>query len=142
MQRAKAKAAQDQAVMAEKAATAAAKKVKQLEAEIDELREKHRKTPEAALVQQIAELKGQLADSERRIEAVKAEKSQILQDKEKFRVNVKKLVRPLCRTMLEELVMCASDNSHVTFESIRPRRYARSVIRQLKGENRGTKMSV
>jgi len=53
-------------------------------------------------VQQIAELKGQLADCERRIEAVKAEKSQILQDKEKFRVNVKKLVRPLCRTMLEE----------------------------------------
>jgi chromosome segregation ATPase len=102
MQRAKAKAAQDQAVLAEKAATAAAKKVKQLEAEMDELREKHRKTPEAALVQQIAELKGQLADCERRIEAVKAEKSQILQDKEKFRVNVKKLVRPLCRTMLEE----------------------------------------
>ena len=81
--------------MAKKEAAAAAKKVKQVEAEMDELREKHRKTPEAALLQQLAEIKGQLADSERRIEAVKAEKNQILQDKEKFRINVKKLVSPL-----------------------------------------------
>ena len=78
--------------MAKKEAAAAAKKVKLVETEMDELREKHRKTPEALLVQQIAEIKGQLAESERRIEAVKAEKNQILQDKEKFRINVKQLV--------------------------------------------------
>ena len=78
--------------MAKKEAAAAAKKVKLVETEMDELREKHRKTPEALLVQQIAEVKGQLAESERRIEAVKAEKNQILQDKEKFRINVKQLV--------------------------------------------------
>ena len=81
--------------MAKKEVAAATKKVKQVETEMDELREKHRKTPEALLVQQIAEIKGQLAESERRIEAVKAEKNQILQDKEKFRINVKQLVSPL-----------------------------------------------
>lgn len=92
MQQAKAQAAFEQAVLAKKEAAAAAKKVKLVETEMDELREKHRKTPEALLVQQIAEIKGQLAESERRIEAVKAEKNQILQDKEKFRINVKQLV--------------------------------------------------
>ena len=81
--------------MAKKEAAAAAKKVKLVETEMDELREKHRKTPEALLVQQIAEIKVQLAESERRIEAVKAEKNQILQEKEKFRINVKQLVSPL-----------------------------------------------
>lgn len=93
-QQAKAEAALEQAVLAKKEAAAAAKKVKQAEVEMDELREKHRKTPEAMLMQQVAEIKGQLADSERRIEAVKAEKNTILQDKEKFRINVKKLVSP------------------------------------------------
>ena len=92
MQQAKAQAAFEQAVLAKKEAAAATKKVKQVETEMDELREKHRKTPEALLVQQIAEMKGQLAECERRIEAVKAEKNQILQDKEKFRINVKQLV--------------------------------------------------
>lgn len=81
--------------MAKKEAASAAKKVKQVEAKMDDLREKQRKTPEAVLLQQLAEIKGQLADSERRIEAVKAEKNQVLQDKEKFRINVKKLVSPL-----------------------------------------------
>lgn len=85
-------AAIERATLAEKAAASATKKVKQVEAEMDELRERQRKTPEATLVQQLAEIKGQLADSERRIEAVKAEKNQILQDKEQFRANVKKLV--------------------------------------------------
>ena len=91
-QKAKAEAAFEQAVLAKKEAATTAKKVKQVEAEMDELREKHRKTPEAVLMQQLAEIKGQLAESERRVEAMKAEKNQILQDKEKFRVNIKKLV--------------------------------------------------
>lgn len=96
LQQAKAQAAFEQAVLAKKDAAAAAKKVKQVETEMDELREKQRKTPEALLLQQLAETKGQLADSERRVEAMKAEKNQIVQDKEKFRINVKQLVSPLC----------------------------------------------
>lgn len=95
MKQAKATAALEQAVLAKKESAEAAKKVKRLEAEMDELREKHRKTPEAALVQQLAEMKGDLADGERRFEAVKAEKNQILLDKEKFRTNVRKLVSSL-----------------------------------------------
>ena len=62
---------------------------------MDQLREQYRKTPEVTLLQQMAELKGQLADSERRIETIKAEKSQVLLEKEKFRANVHKLVRDL-----------------------------------------------
>lgn len=69
------------------------KKIKQLEVEIDEMREKHRRTPEVALLQQLAEVKGQLADSERRIEIVKSEKVDILLEKEQFRASVNKLVR-------------------------------------------------
>lgn len=60
--------------------------------EIDELRVKHRNTPEVALMQQLAEVKGQLADSERRNEAIKAEKAEIVLEKEQFRASVNKLV--------------------------------------------------
>jgi len=93
-QQAKAKAALEQVVLVEKSAAAVAKKVRSLEGEIDELREKNRNTPETALLQQLAEYKGQMADSECRIEALKAERSQILAEKEQFRSNVRKLVRP------------------------------------------------
>ena len=92
IQQAKAKAALEQAVLAQKSEAAAAKKVKQVEDEMDELRKQHRSTPEAALLQQVAELKGQLADSDRRIEALKAERGQIIIEKEQFRTNVRKLV--------------------------------------------------
>ena len=59
---------------------------------MDQLREQHRKTPELTLMHQLAELKGQLADSERRNEAIKSEKNQIHAEKEQFRSSVHKLV--------------------------------------------------
>ena len=59
---------------------------------MDQLREQHRATPEVALLHQVAELKGLLADSERRIETMKGEKNTILAEKEQFRANVHKLV--------------------------------------------------
>jgi hypothetical protein len=86
IERAKVKAAIEQAV-------AANKRAKQIEAEMDQLREQHRKTPEVTLMHQMAELKGQLADSQRRIEAIKAEKNKVTAEKEQFRSNVHKLVR-------------------------------------------------
>ena len=61
---------------------------------MDALRVQHRNTPEAALTQQVAELKGQLADRERKIEVLKAERGQIIAEKEQFRINVRKLVSP------------------------------------------------
>jgi phosphoglycerate-specific signal transduction histidine kinase len=82
----------DQAVAVEKSLAAAGKKIQLLEDEIDEIRAKHRSTPEVALMQQLAEVKEQLADSERRIEMIKAEKSDALLEKEHFRANVNKLV--------------------------------------------------
>lgn len=95
IEKAKANAALEQAVIAEKTSAAANRKVKQIEDEMDQLREQHRKTPEVTLLQQVAELKGNLADSERRIEAIKAEKTLVLQEKEQFRSNVHKLVSAL-----------------------------------------------
>ena len=91
--RAKANAAIEQAVIAGKAAAVANKKVDQMVSEIDQLREHHRATPEFTLLHQLAELKGQLADSERRIEVLKAEKNQVSTEKEQFRSSVHKLVR-------------------------------------------------
>ncbi|KAL7527650.1 hypothetical protein ACHAXR_002059, partial [Thalassiosira sp. AJA248-18] len=86
--RAKVNAAVDQAAVAEKSAAAANHKVKQIESEMDQLREQHRKTPEVTLLHELAGLKGQLADSQRRMEAMKAEKEQ-------FRSNVHKLAKAL-----------------------------------------------
>jgi|688.fasta_scaffold2125800_1 hypothetical protein len=91
--RAKANAAIEKAVVAGKAAAAANKKVDQMISEMDHLREQHRATPEFTLLHQLAEYKGQLADSERRIEILKAEKNQVSTEKEQLRSNVHKLVR-------------------------------------------------
>jgi chromosome segregation ATPase len=82
----------EQAVAVEKSLAAAGTKMKHLEDEIDDIRAKHRSTPEVALLQQLAEIKGQLADSERRIESIKAEKAEIVLEKEQFRASVNKLV--------------------------------------------------
>ena len=92
LQRAKTNAAIEKVVAAEKSAAAAGSKIKVLEDEIDEIRAKHRNTPEVALLQQMAEVKGQLADSQRRIETIKAEKAEIVLEKEQFRASVNKLV--------------------------------------------------
>jgi hypothetical protein len=73
-------------------AAAATKKVTQIELQMDQLREQHRATSEVALLHQVAKLKGLLADSERRIEALKGEKNTIVAEKEQFRANVHKLV--------------------------------------------------
>jgi len=90
--RVKVTAAVEQAVAAQTVAAAATKKVTQMELQMDQLREQHRATPEVALLHQVAELKGTLADSERRIEALKGEKNTIVAEKEQFRANVHKLV--------------------------------------------------
>ena len=74
---------------------AAGKKIKLLEDEIDEIKTKHRNTPEVTLMQQLAEVKGQLAESERRIETIKAEKADLVLEKEQFRASVNKLVRSI-----------------------------------------------
>lgn len=84
-QRAKVNAAVEAAVLAEKAAAAANEKVKRMEDEV-------RKTPEITLMHQMAELKGQLADTERRMEVMRVEKNQVTAEKEQFRSNVHKLV--------------------------------------------------
>lgn len=110
MKRAKANAALEQAVAAEKYAASAGKKVKQIELEMDQLRENHRKTPEVTLLQQVAELKGQLADSERRLESMKSEKTDAILEKEQFRANVHKLARALRHE--REKVVAKRENDH------------------------------
>ena len=70
--------------------------MKRMETEMDQLRERHLKSPEMTLLHQVAELKGRLADGERRIEAIRAEKAQVTAEKEEFRSNVHKLVSRSC----------------------------------------------
>mmetsp|Transcript_11170 Transcript_11170/g.20451 ORF Transcript_11170/g.20451 Transcript_11170/m.20451 type:complete len:232 (-) Transcript_11170:39-734(-) len=99
--------------MAEKSAASAGKKVRQIESEMDQLREQHRKTPEVILMHQMAELKGHLADSERRIEAMKAEKNQVTAEKERFRSNVHKLARALRQEREKAMAKRESNNQQV-----------------------------
>ena len=87
---------------------AAQKKVAQLESEIEKLREQHRASPEVSLLHQMAELKGQLADSERRLEGLKAEKNQVMADKERFRGNVHKLVSMWNVVSVKDVTMCTN----------------------------------
>ena len=107
-QRAKTNAAIEKAVAAEKAAAAAGSKIKLLEDEIDEIRAKHRNTPEVALLQQMAEVKGQLTESLRRIETIKAEKAEIVLEKEQFRASVNKLVSLITSFMYMVLLVSFS----------------------------------
>ena len=106
IQRAKVNAAVEQAVQSEKSAATANKKVKQVEGEMDKLREQHRKTPEVALMHQLAELKGQLADYQRRMEELKAEIKRVTAEKEQFRSNVHKLVSLAPRLLSTSYIMC------------------------------------
>lgn len=100
----------NQALAAEKAAAAAEKKVQKIESDLDQLREFYRKTPEVTLMGQVAELKGQLAVSERRIESLKAEKAEIHLAKEQFRSNVHRLARALRRERDKLVSKKANDN--------------------------------
>ena len=95
IERAKVKAAMEQAVLAQKASAERNKKVVALESQMDKLRETPSYEAEVSLMRQLAELKGQLADSERRIEAIRAEKNLVTTEKEQFRQNVHKLARAL-----------------------------------------------
>ena len=81
----------EQVIIVEKSLTAASSKIKLLEEEIDQIRVKHRSTPEVALIQELAKVKGQLAESDRQIERIKSEKAEIALQKEQFRASVNKL---------------------------------------------------
>mmetsp|Transcript_11714 Transcript_11714/g.25280 ORF Transcript_11714/g.25280 Transcript_11714/m.25280 type:complete len:199 (+) Transcript_11714:969-1565(+) len=80
---------------------------------MDQLREQYRKTPEVTLMHQVAELKGQLADCERRAEAIEAEKSQVTAEKEQFRSNVHKLARALRKEREKSKAERESSNQQV-----------------------------
>ena len=95
IERAKGKAAMEQAVQAQKASAERNKKVVALESQMDKLREAPSYEAEVSLMRQLAELEGQLADTERRVEAIRAEKNLVTTEKEQFRQNVHKLARAL-----------------------------------------------
>ncbi|KAL7545676.1 hypothetical protein ACHAWF_009025 [Thalassiosira exigua] len=113
IERAKVNAAVEQAVASEKLAAAANKRVKQIENEMDHLREEQRKTPEVTLMHQVAELKGQLAENERRLESERAEKNKVFAEKERFRSDVHKLARALRQEREKALAKRQSNNQEV-----------------------------
>ena len=95
MKRTKLSAEVEKTLIAEKAAAAANMRAKQLEEDFEKFRMKQRQSPEALLLQEIAELKGRLAESGSRYHRSVAENNQALLEKEQFRANVQKLVRSL-----------------------------------------------
>lgn len=121
IERAKTNAAIEDGVAARKAAAAANKKVDMIVCEIDKLREQQRSSPEFSLLRQLAELKGQLVDSERRIETLKAEKNQISIEKEHFRSNVHKMAKALQlerkKTMTKKREECNNQQVRLSYDT-------------------------
>mmetsp|Transcript_14320 Transcript_14320/g.41984 ORF Transcript_14320/g.41984 Transcript_14320/m.41984 type:complete len:110 (+) Transcript_14320:868-1197(+) len=77
----------------ERAVAVAEKRAKKVDDEFEQYRRYQRQSPEAALHQEIATLKGMLADSERKIQTERTEKNQAFLEKERFRASIHKLVR-------------------------------------------------
>lgn len=80
-----------------------------------ELREQHKAKPEVTLMHEIAQLKGQLAESERRIEALKSEKNLVTSEKEQFRKNVHKLAKALRKE--REKLKCNNQQVRLSYDA-------------------------
>jgi hypothetical protein len=121
IERAKTSAAIEDGVAARKAVAAANKKVDMIMCENDKLREQQRSSPEFTLLHQLAELKGQLVDSERRIETLKSEKNQISIEKEHFRSNVHKMAKALQherkKTMTKKREECNNQQVRLSYDT-------------------------
>lgn len=121
IERAKTNTAIEEGVAVRKAAAAANKKVDMIMAENDKLREQQRASPEFSLLHQLAELKGLLVDSERRIETLKAEKNQISIEKEHFRSNVHKMAKALQlerkKTMTKKREECNNQQVRLSYDT-------------------------
>ena len=92
MKKAKAAAAIERAIQAEKKAASTDSKLREVEEEMEQFRRKMRESPEMALMQEIAQLKGQLAESESRVQRERAERKQALLEKEQHKARVHRLV--------------------------------------------------
>lgn len=121
IERAKTNVAIEEGVAVRKAAAAANKKVDMIVCENDKLREQLRASPEFSLLHQMAELKGQLVDSERRIVTLKAEKNQISIEKEHFRSNVHKMAKALQlerkKTMTKKREECNNQQVRLSYDT-------------------------
>ena len=93
-QKAKLAAAVNRATLAEKSASIAEKRYQKLEEDFENYRTKTRRTPEAALQQEIMSLKAHLGDSEAKMERERTEKHQILVEKEQLQNKIQSLVSP------------------------------------------------
>jgi len=93
MKKATASAAVERAIQAEKKAVSMESKLRKVEEEMEQLRRKMRESPEMALMQEIAQLKGQLAESESRIQHARADCTKAQLEKEQHKAQVHRLVR-------------------------------------------------
>ena len=79
--------------MAEKKVLSLESKLQKIEKELERFQVKMRESPEMALMEEIAQLKGQLAASESREELERAHYKQALLEKEQYQVQLHRLVR-------------------------------------------------
>lgn len=93
----------ERAAESERSVAVAERRAKQVDEEFDQYRRQQRQSPEATLHQEIATLKGQLADRESRIQTERTEKNRALLETERFRASIHKLVRTWCDTCVRSL---------------------------------------
>jgi len=93
----KGSAAVERAILAEKKVLSLESKLQKIEKELERFQVKMRESPEMALMEEIAQLKGQLAASESREELERAHYKQALLEKEQYQVQLHRLAKSLKR---------------------------------------------
>ena len=82
---------------ADRTAGSAEKRCRAVEEDFEHFRSAQRRTPEAALLQQIAKLKGEMSLQEAKISEARAEKNQAMLEKEQYKAHIHRLARALQR---------------------------------------------
>jgi hypothetical protein len=91
-QKAKCEAAVERAILAEKNHLSTESKLKKVEKELEKLTQKVRESSEMTLLQENAQLKGQLAEFEVRVEREYAEYRKAQEEKEQYKNQINRLV--------------------------------------------------
>jgi hypothetical protein len=139
LEKAKVVASVDRAEVAEMRAVAAEKRMRAAEEEFEHYRTQQRKTPESALLQELATMKGRLADSDNRVNKERAERNQALLEKEQFRAHIHRLARALKREREKTAATARRDLEQLRLEYVaREERFVldgdRSELQRIKSE--------
>jgi hypothetical protein len=100
LKKAKSEAAVERAILAEKNHLSSESKTQKVEKELEKLQKKMRESSEMALLQEIAQLKGQLAELEVRVERESSECKRAQLEKEQYKNQIHRLVSQRMLTLI------------------------------------------